>query len=125
MTGTSLQHIHGGSSKLLIMLKADWFIQLQPCQDPDAALLDSDWVPDIASTNMALTDHALEKAQGDDGEQQDESIRADSSSFKYLGFSFGAIYRGDVSDLFWGNPLVSQVVLPSVETECTLHGLVA
>lgn len=49
-------------------------------------------------------------------------IRLPSS---FLVFLIGAIYSGDFSDLSWGAPLVSQVVLPSVETELTLHGLVA
>lgn len=40
----------------------------------------------MESGAMDLTDYAMKKAQGDDADiQKNESVRADSSSFKFLG----------------------------------------
>jgi hypothetical protein len=57
------------------------------CQDPDSALLDSDFVPSIAARVPDLAECAIEQSQGQGNkdEERNESVRADSSSFKFLG----------------------------------------
>lgn len=54
-------------------------------EDPDAALLDSDFVPAQSSKMLDLASHAQSKscAEGED-EGLSDTVRADSSSFKFL-----------------------------------------
>eukprot|EP00435_Cladocopium_sp_Y103_P023850 s546_g5.t2 len=56
-------------------------------KDPDSALLDSDFLPSITAKTSDLAEVAIEhsQGQGNKDEERNESVRADSSSFKLLG----------------------------------------
>lgn len=54
-------------------------------QDPDGTLLDGDFIPSTAASNVDLISHAVSKAQGSDEHDKSDSVRVDSSSFKFLG----------------------------------------
>lgn len=54
-------------------------------QDPDAALLDGDFIPSTAASTVDLINYAASKAQGNDELDKSDSVRVDSSSFKFLG----------------------------------------
>ena len=50
-------------------------------------MLDSDFVPSLAANASDLAEVAIEhsQGQGNKDEERNESVRADSSSFKFLG----------------------------------------
>lgn len=59
-------------------------------EDEDAALLDSNFVPSMQANSGSLTDFVIDKTQAEDPDgDRNQSVRADSSSFKFLDSVFG------------------------------------